>query len=107
MTRPQYTKFSPYTAIIKDRLRKARLKKGLKMQSAAARLGISRKQLEDIETRRNYGCHLDLELLAKASLAYDVPLGVLLKLPKGRDDVTPLLPTNGVFQRPRARGKQA
>ena len=35
------------------------------MNEGASLLAVSRKQLEDIETVRNYGCHLDLELLAK------------------------------------------
>ena len=44
------------------------------MNEGASLLGVSRKQLEDIETVRNYGCHLDLELLAKIKVIYDVSL---------------------------------
>ena len=40
------------------------------MNEGARLLGVSRKQLEDIETIRNYGCHLDLELLAKMKVIY-------------------------------------
>jgi hypothetical protein len=38
---------------------------------------VSRKQLENIETIRNYGCHLDLELLAKMKLIYQTSLDKL------------------------------
>ena len=40
------------------------------MNEGAPLLAVSRKQLEDIETIRNYGCHLDLELLAKIKVIY-------------------------------------
>ncbi len=39
---------------------------------------MSRKQLEDIETIRNYGCHLDLELLAKMKVIYKTSLDKLV-----------------------------
>jgi hypothetical protein len=38
---------------------------------------VSHKQLEDIETIRNYGCHLDLELLATMKLIYQTSLDKL------------------------------
>jgi hypothetical protein len=38
---------------------------------------VSRKQLENIETIRNYGCHLDLELLATMKLIYQTSLDKL------------------------------
>ncbi len=41
-------------------------------------LGVSRKQLEDIETIRNYGCHLDLELLATMKAIYKTSLDELV-----------------------------
>lgn len=41
-------------------------------------LGVSRKQLEDIKTIRNYGCHLDLELLAKMKVIYETSLDELI-----------------------------
>lgn len=40
------------------------------MNEGARLLNISRKQLEDIETGRNYGCHIELELLAKIKAVY-------------------------------------
>jgi transcriptional regulator with XRE-family HTH domain len=48
------------------------------MNEGARLLGVSRKQLEDIETIRNYGCHLDLELLAKMKVIYKTGLDELL-----------------------------
>ncbi len=68
------SKFSPITVDVKRRIRQLRLQKGFPMNEAASLLGVSRKQLEDIETVRNYGCHLDLELLAKIKVIYGVSL---------------------------------
>ena len=48
------------------------------MNEGARLLGISRKQLEDVETIRNYGCHLDLELLAKMKVIYKTSLDELI-----------------------------
>ena len=48
------------------------------INEAAHLLGVSRKQLEDIETIRNYGCHLDLELLAKMKVIYKTSLDELV-----------------------------
>ena len=75
----QFSKFSPVTIEVKERLREIRLEADLDMNQASAMLGISRKQLEDIEAIRNYGCHLDLEILCKMSVVYDVPVGELIE----------------------------
>lgn len=48
------------------------------MNEGARMLGVSRKQLEDIETIRNYGCHLDLELIAKLKVIYKCSLDDLI-----------------------------
>ena len=48
------------------------------MNEGARLLGVSRKQLEDIETARNYGCHLDLELLAKMKVIYKTSMDELV-----------------------------
>ena len=48
------------------------------MNEGARLLGVSRKQLEDIETARNYGCHLDLELLAKMKEIYKTSMDELV-----------------------------
>lgn len=66
------------------------------MNEGARLLGVSRKQLEDIETRRNYGCHIDLELMAKIKVIYDCSL----------DDLVGELPQDhyaDYFERPRKR----
>jgi hypothetical protein len=66
------------------------------MNEGARLLGISRKQLEDIETIRNYGCHLDLELLAKMKVIYN----------KSLDEIIAGLPEDHYseyFTRPRKR----
>ena len=65
MNHSQFTKFSPITVLVKRTIKKLRVDAGYSMNEGARLLGVSRKQLEDIETIRNYGCHLDLELLAK------------------------------------------
>jgi transcriptional regulator with XRE-family HTH domain len=70
----EVSKFSPLTVNVKRNIRRLRLQKGYSMNEGASLLEISRKQLEDIETVRNYGCHLDLELLAKIKVIYGVSL---------------------------------
>ena len=71
------SKFSPITLTVKKNIRRLRLAKGYSMNEGARLLSVSRKQLEDIETGRNYGCHLDLELLAKIKVIYEVSLDEL------------------------------
>lgn len=78
MKLPQYSKFSPITVAVKKNVRQLRLTAGYSMNEGARLLGVSRKQLEDIETIRNYGCHLDLELLAKLKVIYNASLGELV-----------------------------
>ncbi len=83
MTIPQYSKFSPLTVAVKRNLRQLRIDAGYSMNEGARLLGISRKQLEDIETIRNYGCHIDLEVLAKMTLVYNVSLDkIVIDLPQ-------------------------
>ena len=48
------------------------------INEGARLLGVSRKQLEDIETIRNYDCHLDLELLATMKAIYKTSLDKLV-----------------------------
>jgi len=70
----EVSKFSPITINVKRNIRRLRLYKGYSMNEGASLLGVSRKQLEDIETVRNYGCHLDLELLAKIKVIYGISM---------------------------------
>ena len=72
------SKFSPITINVKKNIRRLRLQKGYSMNEGARLLDVSRKQLEDIETVRNYGCHLDLELLAKIKVIYGMSLDELV-----------------------------
>jgi len=78
MTLPQFSKFSPITVTVKKNVRQLRLNAGYSMNEGARLLGVSRKQLEDIETIRNYGCHLDLELLAKMKVIYKTSLDAIV-----------------------------
>jgi len=89
-------KFSPVTIDVKKNIRKLRLEAGYSMNEGARRLNISRKQLEDIETGRNYGCHVELELLAKIKVIYGASVDDLIgDLPKKAD--------SEYFSRPRKR----
>jgi transcriptional regulator with XRE-family HTH domain len=81
MDQAQYSKFSPITVTVKKNVRQLRLNAGYSMNEGARLLGVSRKQLEDIETIRNYGCHLDLELMAKMKVIYKASLDVIGELP--------------------------
>lgn len=74
----QKHKFSPLTVGMKERVRRLRLDAGYSMTKGSQLLGVSRKQLEDIETSRDYGCHLDVELLAKVKLVYKVTIDELV-----------------------------
>ena len=107
-TNPQYSKFSPMTVELKKNLKQARLNAGLAMMPAATKLGISRKQLEDIETIRNYGCHIDVELVAKCSFHYGVPLAELWPtIPQGSNKQSSSYYLNNFTRRPRERGGAA
>ncbi len=96
MKQAQFSKFSPITVQVKKNVKQMRINAGYSMNEGARLLGVSRKQLEDIETIRNYGCHLDLELLAKMKLIYNASL----------DDMVGELPDDyysEYFTRPRKR----
>lgn len=83
----QQLKFSPLTIRIKGQVRRQRLLAGYSMSEGSRLLGVSRKQLEDIETTRDYGCHLEIELLAKVKVVYNVSIDTLLgDLPADQTD---------------------
>lgn len=89
-------KFSPIALDVKKNIRRLRLQAGYSMNEGARLLNISRKQLEDIETGRNYGCHIELELLAKIKAVYGASI----------DELIGDLPSNTAseyFARPRKR----
>lgn len=82
----QQLKFSPLTIRVKEHIRRLRLAAGHSMTEGSNLLGVSRKQLEDIETTRDYGCHIELELLAKIKVIYSVSIDSLLgELPNDGD----------------------
>lgn len=68
------SKFSANELHTKSRIKEIRIAQGFDMAEGAKRMEISRKQLEDIETPRNYGCHITLDILVKASEALKVPV---------------------------------
>lgn len=74
----QQLKFSPLTIRVKEHIRRLRLEAGYSMTEGSNLLGVSRKQLEDIETTRDYGCHIELELLGKIKVIYKVSVDDLL-----------------------------
>lgn len=90
----EFSKFSPATLVVKANIRAVRKAAGHKMKPGAAILGVSRKQLEDIETSRNYGCHIDLELLAKVCALYHITADELI-------GDTPKNPYAKYYKRPR------
>ena len=63
MPRMQYTKIGPFEQALKGQLRTLRLDHGYGVQEGADVIGVTRKQMEDIETIRNYGCHISADLL--------------------------------------------
>ncbi len=64
------SKFCSWELKLKSNLRKVRIKAGYTMKQGAAGLGISVKQLEDVETKRNYGAHIDAVLIQRYCAAY-------------------------------------
>jgi len=73
----QREKINAVEARAKRNLKSARLDRGWNMNEAAKLLGCTRKKLEDIETVRNYGCHLDYDFLLKAKKVYGISIDSL------------------------------
>ena len=71
-------KFSKETQNAKFNIRLLRLQAGYSVNEGAKKLGLSNKQLEDIESNRNYGCYLNLDTLVKIANLYDVSLDGLV-----------------------------
>lgn len=67
-------KFSPVTIATKLNIKGLRLDAKHSMNKGASLLGLTRKELEDVETTRNYGRHLDLEILVKVSAVYETSI---------------------------------
>ena len=70
---PKFRRY-PAGTLAKLNLRALRLSQEVSMNAFAKLLGISRKQLEDIETIRPYGSHITFQVLCDVCDLYDVPL---------------------------------
>lgn len=68
--RKQFTKIGKFEIALKGHLRQLRMNRGLDMNVGSTAIGVSRKQLEDIETIRNYGCHITANLLQSYAKYY-------------------------------------
>lgn len=78
----QGTRFTKETQACKLNIRLLRLKAGHTVREGAKKLKISLKQMEDVETTRNYGCYLNLDLLVQVAKIYEVSLDSLIRGPK-------------------------
>lgn len=65
--------------LVKRNIGATRIDKALNMNEAAALLKFSRKQLEDLETVRNYGSFIKLNMLAEMAKIYDKPIEYFLQ----------------------------
>ena len=71
-------KISPAETFAKGVLKQARLEREWSIREGAYALGITHKNLEDIETSRDYGCHLDFRVLAEYRKVYGLNLNQLI-----------------------------
>lgn len=78
----QGKKFSKETQTCKLNVRRLRLQAGHTVREGARRLGLSTKQMEDVEATRDYGCYLGLDFLVKVSKVYKVSLDSLVLVSK-------------------------
>lgn len=88
--------FHPATLLAKCHLRRLRFDEGLSIQGGAELLGISRKQLEDIETHQPYGCYVTWLMIITACKAYGV---------KPNEFVEPLTKQQKFSLTPRSAGR--
>lgn len=70
-------KFSPVEILAKRRLKKLRLDLGINRTGASKALGLTVKNIEDIEAERQYGCHLTVDVLVSFSRFYGVSVNDL------------------------------
>ena len=66
------SKFTDAEIICKNQLRLLRQSRKVRMKEGAEMLGISLKQLEDLESTRPYGCHVSWDHIHAAAKAYKV-----------------------------------
>jgi transcriptional regulator with XRE-family HTH domain len=67
-------KFSPAELYAKEQIKDLRLSRGIKMIEGSSGMGMTVKNLEDIETPRAYGCHITLDILLEAVKYYEVDI---------------------------------
>jgi len=77
----QGQKFSTELITIKANIKAERIKQGHPMKEFAECIGVTRKTLEDIETPRNYGSFIGIEVL----IQYMDALGMTLEEARGLD----------------------
>ena len=63
-------KFGPFERRLKTRLKNIRIENNLNLDAGARLLGMTRKNLEDIEATRNYGCYITALTLNKYMVVY-------------------------------------
>lgn len=68
------SKFTREEMAVKRLMRSIRRDRDIPQLKGAHLLGVSRKQLEDIESARNYGSYITLQTLVTFCRAYEVPL---------------------------------
>lgn len=76
---PVAQKFSANELYAKEEIKNLRLVCGYSMRVGADLMGITVKNLEDIEATRNYGCHLSWDTILMVSRAYHVALTRFIK----------------------------
>lgn len=72
------TKFPQADVIAKNQLRRLRRQQKWTIEEGAKRLGLTRKQLEDLETTKDYGCHVKWQHIYNASRVFGVSPDVFL-----------------------------
>lgn len=78
MAKEQKGKFTANELYTKKRIKEIRLAKGIPMLLASHKMGITRKQLEDLEATRDYGSHVTLDNLLQAQKLLKVPVSDLV-----------------------------
>jgi hypothetical protein len=77
------SKFSRLMLQTKANIKSARFIRDLTLEKAALKLGIKHKKLMDLESKAEWGCHVDLESLCKMSNLYQISKSSLIgNIPK-------------------------
>lgn len=73
------SKFSQADILAKSQLRRLRRQQRLTIEEGAKRMGLNRKQLEDLEATKDYGCQVKWAHIYEACRVYNVSPDVFLK----------------------------